>query len=127
MKTRKFKIRIRGEDESPGENFKRQLKRSLKSSSDSEYDLVLTLPDLAWLGKIFSPERMRLIQCVRNRKPESVYSLAKLLARTHSNVFKDVQELAELGVLELKRVKKPGQQRETVQPAYNWDGFDVAV
>ena len=35
--------------------------------------------------------------------------------------------LASLGIIELKRTKKKGQKRESLQPEFNWDGFDIAV
>ena len=37
------------------------------------------------------------------------------------------EELAQLGIIELKRTRKEGQKRESLQPEYNWDGFDIAV
>ena len=50
-----------------------------------------------------------------------------MLGRAQSNVQKDVHELAELGILELERSVKKGQKKETVQPKFEWDGFDIAV
>jgi len=55
------------------------------------------------------------------------YQLAKLLDRSATNVKKDVDELAKLGILELKKVRTKNQKREALQPEYNWDGFDIAV
>ena len=68
-----------------------------------------------------------MIQAIKDAKPESIYQLAKLLGRVQANVHKDVQELAGLGIIELKKVRKIGQKRESLHPEYNWDGFDIAV
>ena len=74
-----------------------------------------------------SVERLRLLRMIKEVKPESIYQLAKLLNRAISNVQKDVTELAEYGIIELKRKRKKGQNREMVQPYYKWGGFDIAV
>jgi predicted transcriptional regulator len=68
-----------------------------------------------------------MIQMIREKRPDSIYHLAKLLGRTTANVQRDVRELADLGIIELKKAKKKGQKREVVTPEYNWDGFDIAV
>ena len=128
MKSRKFKIRIKGTDKPIASGITRTLKRAAQGKlQDSEYDLVITFPDLSWLSKVFSPERIRLIQTVRKEHPESIYQLAKILGRHLANVQRDVNELANIGILELKKTKKKGSKRETVQPSFDWEGFDIAV
>ncbi|MGK5083802.1 hypothetical protein WDW37_10910 [Bdellovibrionota bacterium FG-1] len=132
MKVRKFKIKISKSRESGIKEAMQGFVHTWKLAennqlSENPYDLILTFPDLSGLAKIFSPERIRLIMTVRDRKPESIYQLAKLLDRTAGNVKKDVDELAELGILELKKKRTKIQGREAVQPEYNWDGFDIAV
>lgn len=127
MKIRKFKIKIES-----GEQFRDSILKTWKATekrkpSEGSYDLVLSFPDLSWLAKILSPERLRIIQTIRQKKPESIYQLAKQLARAPTNVQKDVHELAAYGIIELKRTCKKGQKRESLHPEYNWDGFDIAV
>lgn len=128
MKLKRVKIQIENYQnfkEGVIEDFKRAQKR--QPSRDADCDLVLSLPDLSYLAKIMSIERLRLLKAIKDGKPESIYQLAKLLNRAISNVQKDVAELAEYGIIELKRKRKKGQKRETVEPHYNWGGFDIAV
>lgn len=131
MKVRKFKIKIAksgGSLKEAAQSFVRNWKLAEKNRlNENPYDLILTFPDMSGLAKIFSPERIRLIMTVRDEKPESIYQLAKLLERAPGNVKKDVDELAELGILELKKKITKGQGRKSIQPEYNWDGFDIAV
>ena len=132
MKVKKFKIIVASSQSVATEGFFERFEEAWKLAEkrklpSSEHDLILTLPNLSWLSKIFSPERIRLIQMIREKKPESVYQLAKLLERTPTNVQRDVHELAELGIVELKKTRRKGQKRERLQPEYNWDGFDIAV
>jgi predicted transcriptional regulator len=126
LKARKFKIKIES-----AEQYWSDVKRVWKAAesgyppSADGYDLVLSAPDLTWLSKIFSPERMRLIQVVRKQKPKSILELAKILDRAQSNVQRDISELVELGILNLAAGE--GQKGETRQPRFEWDGFDIAI
>lgn len=127
MKVRKFKIKIQNSSGFRDDVIKAWKAAEKRKLQEDGYDLVISFPDISWLAKIFGAERIRLIQAVRDHRPESLYQLAKLLGRALPNVHRDVHELSEYGILELKRVKKKGQDRESIHPEYNWDGFDVAV
>ena len=125
MLAKKFKIKIQSLDEF-GADFIKSWKAAEKRELKSE-ELILSFSDVSQLTKILSLERLRLIQMVREKKPESISQLATYLRRAQSNVQKDVYELADLGVLELKRTSKRGQKKERVQPQFKWAGFDIAV
>lgn len=127
MKARKFKIKIQSLVD-----FKNDFKKSWRAarqgkSLENEYDLVLSFSDIASLARVFSPQRVRLIQTVKNETPSSIRSLARLLKRAQPNVQRDVQDLAELGILVLKKTKKTGNKREALIPSCPWDEFDIAV
>jgi len=127
MKIRKFKIKVQNSGQFRDDVIKTWKSAEKKKLSESGYDLVLSFPDISWLSKIFGAERVRMIQIIRDQKPESIYQLAKLLGRALPNVHRDVHELAEYGIIELKKSRKKGQKRESLLPEYNWDGFDIAV
>jgi len=127
MKVKKFKIKIQTHEQFRDDVIKTWKMTEKGKQSEEGYDLVLSFPDLSWLSKILSPERLRMIQTIRDKKPESIYQLAKLLSRTATNVQKDVHDLAGYGIIELKKTRKKGQKRESLHPEYNWDGFDIAV
>ena len=127
MKVRKFKIKVQDSSQFRADVIKTWQSAEKKKLQENGYDLVLSFPDISWLSKIFGAERIRMIQAIRDQKPESLYQLAKLLGRALPNVHRDVHELAEYGIIELKKSRKKGQKRESLQPEYNWDGFDIAV
>jgi predicted transcriptional regulator len=134
MKVRKFKIKVRNSTNNAElfDDFKKDFVKTWKAAEkgllkSDAYELELAFPDVTYLSKIFRPERIRLIQMIKEKRPDSIYQLAKLLGRTTANVQRDVSELAKLGIIELKKAKKKGQKREIVTPEYNWDGFDIAV
>ena len=127
MKAKKFKIKIQSL-----EGFKDDFSRAWKAAERGKewepgYDLVLSFQDASSLSRVFSPERIRIIQTVRDRNPNSIRELARLLKRAQPNVQKDVQDLASLGVLELKKAKSKGQKQQSLKPSCPWDEFDVAV
>lgn len=127
MKARKFKIKIQSL-----EGFKEDFRKAWKAAErgknwEEEYDLVLNFQDASSLSRVFSPERIRIIQTIRDQKPASIRELARLLKRAQPNVQKDVQDLAGLGVLELKRARSKGQKQNSLKPSCPWDEFDVAI
>lgn len=127
MKAKKFKIKIQSL-----EGFKGDFGRAWKAAETGKawepgYDLVLSFQESSSLSRVFSAERIRIIQMVRDRRPASIRELARLLKRAQPNVHKDVQDLANLGILELKKSKSKGQKQVSLKPSCPWDEFDVAV
>jgi predicted transcriptional regulator len=127
MKTKRFKIKIMSLEQSGREFSNAWRMTEAGKAYEAGYDLVLIFPNLTWITKVLSPERVRLIQAIREKKPRSIRQLAKFLERAQQNVQRDVQELAELGIIELRKMRLKGQKRESLQPEFNWDGFDIAV
>jgi predicted transcriptional regulator len=127
MKTKKFKIKIQSL-----EDFKGDFSKTWKAAEhgavwEPNYDLVLSFQDASALSRMFSPERIRIIQTVREKKPGSIRELARMLKRAQPNVQKDVQDLASLGVLELRAAKDKESKQTTLVPVCLWDEFSVAI
>ena len=127
MKTKKFKIKIQSLEGFKGDFTKAWKLAEQGKKWEAEYDLVLNFQDASALSRVFSPERIRIIQTIRELNPLSIRELARVLKRAQSNVQKDVQDLAALGVIVLKRFKAIGQKQESLRPICPWDEFDVAV
>jgi predicted transcriptional regulator len=103
----------------------RKGKGTPRKKKDKDDEIVLCFEDLSVFAKVFSPERLRLLRTVRDKKPASLNELAKILGRDYPNVYNDARFLAEQGILELQ--EKPGRGRGTIKPTFDWDGFDIAV
>ena len=127
MKTRKFKIVIQPPKKTLDDAERTFKLMSDKKIRDKEDSLTLCFSDFSMVSKVLSTERLKLLRTIKKDKPSSVNQLAKLLGRSQQNVHKDVHYLAELGIIELKKTRKNGSKKESVQPEFNWDGFDVAV
>jgi predicted transcriptional regulator len=130
MKAKKIRIQLQPAKETLDEFVKtaeallrRKSKGPRRTKKDDE--IVLCFEDLSVFAKVFSPERLRLLRTVREKKPASLNELAKILGRDYPNVYNDAKFLAEQGILELK--EEAGRGRGTVRPTFDWDGFDIAV
>ena len=127
MKTRKFKIIIQTPKKTLDDAEKTFKLMAAGKNRDKKVSLTLCFSDFSMIAKVLSAERLKLLRTVREQKPTSVNQLAKLLGRSQQNVHKDVHYLASLGIVDLKRSRKNGSKKESIQPEFNWDGFDVAV
>ena len=85
----------------------------------------LTFETIEDMMEILSRERIRL--CVTAREePRSVTALAEALGRNRRAVSRDVQRLAELGLLRLKKEMNPGHGQVTIVET-TADRFDVRL
>jgi len=73
--------------------------------------------DPALVGTIFTPERIRLLKELRDRGPvESMGSLAGRVHRDQTRVSRDVQFLADAGLVVTERHGKSKRVRATERP-----------
>ncbi len=128
MNTKKFKIRFQsvGDTLNQFENDWKAIEKGAKPSKLVAGESPYLMMEYAMFPKIFSSERLRIIDTIQAKRPNSVSELAEILEREQANVHRDVHYLAELGILELKRVKGEGKA-EVVQPVFNWSGFEIEM
>lgn len=71
------------------------------------------------MRKAITHERVKIIKVIKDKHPQSIYELAKLLGRNLKNVADDVHYLSELGLIELEKGKSNG--REKTMPVVKYD------
>jgi predicted transcriptional regulator len=71
------------------------------------------------MRKAITHERVKILKVIKDKHPQSIYELAKLLGRNLKNVADDVHYLAELGLIELEKGKSNG--REKTMPLVKYD------
>ncbi len=76
------------------------------------------------VAKILTNERIRLLQMIREKKPESISELARLLNRSQSNVSNDIKYLEGIGLLELEEKMDPVLHKK---PIVNYDAVRITV
>lgn len=75
---------------------------------DYDFDSISTL------RKLLSNERARLIHVIKNKKPDSIYKLAKLLKRDIRAVNRDIKLLEKFGFIDL--ISEQSGERERLKP-----------
>jgi predicted transcriptional regulator len=79
--------------------------------------------NLREMRRVLTEKRLELLKTIKDRKPSSVYELAKILDRDLKNVLQDIAFLEELGIIGVKRT---GEKKV---PRFQYDriSFEVAI
>ena len=72
-----------------------------------------------------SKQRLELLWRIKELEPESVYQLAKSLKKSQPFILKEVQFLADKGLIDLKKVKTDGRTRVKPMVHYNLLSIDI--
>lgn len=112
MKVKKIAIQIKSLDEALDEfvNTAEKVKKKEKVRPKT----ATYVADAETARAIFTDSRIRIVQLLKEKKPESIYALAKLLNRDFKNVYKDVMFLAELGIIGIKESKSGRRQKQPI-------------
>ncbi len=73
------------------------------------------------LNRILTPQRKKLLDVIKNKKPSSLKQLAEIVNRDYKNIYEDVILLEKAGFLKLER-----KGRKLV-PIVDYDIIDVQV
>jgi predicted transcriptional regulator len=76
------------------------------------------------LESVLTDKRLTLLRTIKEKKPQSIYELAKILHRDTKNVSNDVFKLSELGFITLTKSKKG---RARVSPTVNYDKIVLEI
>lgn len=71
-----------------------------------------------------TPKRIQLLTLIRERKPKSIYALAKLCNRGFATVFRDVSILERHGLLKLSRATS---SRRSVRPIVSYGAIHLRI
>lgn len=82
--------------------------------------------DLSILRQLLSNEKARLLHVVKNKKPSSIYNLAKILGRDFKTVREEVLLLKKFGFLELVESKSKGK-RISHKPVITASSINIIV
>lgn len=72
-----------------------------------EYDFE----GIGTLRRLLSNEKARLLHVIKTKKPNSIYSLAKLLGRNFKSVSEDIKLLERFGFIEMVAEKTGKRKR----------------
>lgn len=77
------------------------------------------------LRHLLSNERARLLHVAKQKQPESIYQLAKLLGRDFKSVRHDIKILEKFGFIELVTSRK--KNRELLRPVVDADSVVITI
>jgi predicted transcriptional regulator len=116
MKVKNIKIAIKSDKELFNEI--KEVWNKLEKGEKVKKHEGISFANLDVMRKVLTEERLRILKVIRKEHPTSIYELAKILERDIKNTFDDVQYLAEVGLIELKKSK---EGREKITPLVNYD------
>ena len=116
MKVKNIKIAIKSDKELFNEI--KEVWNKLEKGEKVKKHEGISFANLDVMRKVLTEERLRILKVIKKEHPTSIYELAKILERDIKNTFDDVQYLAEVGLVELKKSKVG---REKITPLVNYD------
>ena len=124
MKVKNVTIGIKSVEEVLNET-KDVMKRLERGESVKRKKPGIYFEDFVVMRKAITEERVRILRIIKERHPESIYDLAKMLHRNLKNVSDDVHYLAGLGLIELEKAKANG--REKTVPSVHYDKIMLEI
>ncbi|WP_231183486.1 hypothetical protein [Haladaptatus sp. DYF46] len=94
---------------------------AMERGEEPEHRHVLSLQDEADLQRLFSDKNLELLRTIRQQEPSSMREAARLVDRDIKDVSRNLNELAELNVIEFV------QEGRSKRPVVNYDEFDIHV
>lgn len=123
MKLKDIEIKIIS-DEAYGDHLDQLFEdiRDGKITGKQKSKIVARTPED--VTKILTNERIRLLQMIRKKNPESISELAHLLDCSQSNVSNDAKYLEGIGLLKLEVKNNPIMHKK---PVVNYDAVRITV
>ncbi|MEM2956041.1 MAG: hypothetical protein QW041_00475 [Candidatus Pacearchaeota archaeon] len=83
--------------------------------------------ELPIVRSILSNEKAKIIHTIKEKKPSSVYILAKHLGRDFKAVRKDLSVLEHLNIVKLVKTEKKDSKRKSLMPILNLDSLQINI
>jgi predicted transcriptional regulator len=91
------------------------------TSNEEDYDFE----GLTSLRRLLSNEKAKILHVIKEKKPNSIYHLAKILKRDFKAVCTDLKLLERFGFIDLVSEKKG--QRERLKPTLVVDSILISI
>ena len=121
MKVKKISIEIKSLDgalKEAGETFAK-----LAAGQHARKKTAIYFSNIKDFRKVLTDKRLELLKTVKDRKPSSVYELAKMLKRDLKNVLQDIEYLKQAGLVEIEEA----ENRKIPHVEYDRITLDLAV
>lgn len=122
MRVKNIKIGIRTRKDAFKEA--KEVMKRLSKGEKVKAHRALYFENLDAMRRVLTEKRLELLHVIKEKKPSSIYRLAKLLGRDINNVIEDLKYLEEVGLVELK---KTGSGRKETIPTVNYDKIRLEI
>jgi len=79
--------------------------------------------ELSQLRQVLSNERAKILNIIKTKKPESIYSLTKISGRDFKSVKKDLSVLEKFGIISFEKGEKG--RRKKLKPVLEVDNLQI--
>ena len=122
MKIKRIDIGIKGLEESL-QDFADAWKK-VQAGERVKKDEAIYFETVDAMRSVLTNNRLLILRTIRERKPHSVYELAKILGRDLKNVNQDLMLLAEIGLVTLE---KTTTDKKRVSPHVDYNMIQVEI
>ena len=77
--------------------------------------------------EFFTPKRLELLHVIKQKQPESVYELAKLVKREIKSVVVDIGILEKYELVDTKKINNKNGSGYKVMPVFDFDKLRVDI
>lgn len=85
----------------------------------------LDFSDITALRQLLSNEKARILWTLQNKKPGSIYELAKMLGRDFKSVRQDIELLKQFGFVKL--ISESKGKRKKLKPLLNLQKLSITI
>jgi predicted transcriptional regulator len=76
------------------------------------------------MRRVLTEKRLELLHIIKDRQPDSVYELSKIVKRDLKNINSDLELLRDIGLVSMTKARKG---RERVIPRVNYDKIQLEI
>lgn len=105
------------------ERTRSRLKAAQEGADLDDAQPVLNFGSYAELSRLLSPKNLELLEAISEHAPESIREAAELVDRDYKQVYRNLSELEDIGVIEFEG-GGPGQAK---QPQLAYDGLEIDI
>jgi len=112
-----------GERDHLDERTRRRIEAAREGTDIDDDQPTLNFGSYAELSRLLSPKNLELLEAISKHAPESIREAAELVDRDYKQVYRNLSELEDIGVIEFEG-GGPGRAK---QPQLAYDGLEIDI
>lgn len=98
--------------------------KKLEKGQSVEENEAVYFSSIEAMRKALTPLRIEILKTIKERRPSSIYELAKMMNKDSSNINSHVMHLAEIGLIEMEQ---QSDGRGNIIPLVIYDEIDIKI